>query len=205
MIALLLLCQTFLNWRQAFDYIAAIGTFSLIIALMLLLKYLYCVKNENNANDNSSGVCLALHLYQEIPNIAVILFDNEEKGKFGSKAMKSTFQNDPLYINKLFINFDTVGCKDILLLSEDDEASFFKKKSVYLGKPILNGHKYNIHTDFTSLTVNRRIGISTNNGDPNDENTLNHGPIHSAGDTTIDIEMMTIVEAFVKDVVIDYE
>jgi hypothetical protein len=48
-------------------------------------------KNKHNFNDNTSGVATVLSIIDglstnELKNVAFILFDNEEKGKKGSKA-----------------------------------------------------------------------------------------------------------------------
>ena len=194
----------FTKVRQLSSHYVGIVIVTAILTSLFLAGYSLFAPNKNNANDNSSGVCMVLHLYQEIPNIAVILFDNEEKGKFGSKAMKSAFQNDPRYKGKLFINFDTIGCRDILLLSQDNEAFYFEERSSYQGKQVLNGFENNKHTDYTSLPIGKRVGISTNNGNANKKRTRNHGPIHSVGDTTVDFEMMAVVEVFAKAVIVNH-
>lgn len=195
----------FANYQPVDPYYWLIVIVTVLFACTCWLKYMLFAPNKNNANDNSSGVCLALHLYRKNSKIAVILFDQEEKGRYGSKALRSVFQNNPYYKNKLFINLDTIGCRDILLLSQDNEATYFEEKSSYQGKPTLNGFENNKHTDYTSLPNGRRVGVSTNNGNADKKGTRNYGPIHSIGDTTVDFEMMTIVESFVEDVIEKYE
>lgn len=68
--------------------------------------------NQNNYNDNTSGVATVLSVIDnlgtdELQSVAFILFDNEEKGKKGSAAYfkdhKSAMQD------KFLINFDCVG------------------------------------------------------------------------------------------------
>ena len=77
--------------------------------------------------------------------------------------------------------------------------------SSYQNKQVLQGCEYNKHTDYTSLPIGRRVGISTNNGDPNDKNTLNHGPIHSVGDTTVDVEMIVTVEKLISEIIDNFQ
>ena len=68
--------------------------------------------NPKNYNDNTSGVATLLSIIEgldeaELQKVAFIFFDNEEKGKKGSKAYfedhKATMEE------KLLINFDCVG------------------------------------------------------------------------------------------------
>ena len=65
--------------------------------------------NPNNYNDNTSGVATVLSLMERIgtDKVAYILFDNEEKGKKGSKAYRNDHKE--MTENKLFVNFDCVG------------------------------------------------------------------------------------------------
>ena len=68
--------------------------------------------NPKNYNDNTSGVATLLSIIErldkeDLSRVAFIFFDNEEKGKKGSK---SYFTDHSDYMNdKLLINFDCVG------------------------------------------------------------------------------------------------
>lgn len=68
--------------------------------------------NPNTANDNTSGVCLLVSLLEtlrpeQLEKVAIVFFDNEEKGCVGSKAFrklhKAQTENRPIF------NFDCVA------------------------------------------------------------------------------------------------
>ena len=84
--------------------------------LMLLMRG---PANKHNANDNTSGVAAVLSLMASLPaeqreKAAFILFDNEEKGKLGSKAFAKAYPD--IASLKLFVNMDCVGMGDNLLV-----------------------------------------------------------------------------------------
>ncbi len=102
---------------------ANIITFELIFFFLYfgLFYLLYLAfKNKNNYNDNTSGSAVLLSLMaklinEERENAAFIFFDNEEKGKLGSKAYYKDHKD--FMEEKLVINFDCVGNgKNILVL-----------------------------------------------------------------------------------------
>ena len=69
-------------------------------------------QNKNNSNDNTSGVATVLEIMARLPKesygrVAFLLFDNEEKGKKGSKAYVLDHKEEMQ--SKLLINFDCVG------------------------------------------------------------------------------------------------
>lgn len=83
-------------------------------ALMLMLM-LAGPANPHTANDNTSGVLLVLLAMQRFKDklgIAYVLFDNEEKGLFGSQAF---IKAHPQAARRCLINFDCVGDGDTLL------------------------------------------------------------------------------------------
>lgn len=103
-----------------------LGSFAFIAAYFGILLFLnYGRSNQNNANDNTSGVAAVLQLAQRIPQeqrskCAFILFDNEERGKQGSKF----YARDHLqqqYMT-LLINLDCVGNGDHMLFICKDMA-----------------------------------------------------------------------------------
>ena len=68
--------------------------------------------NPKNYNDNTSGVATLLSIIEgaqadELSDVAFIFFDNEEKGKKGSKAYFA--DHKAMMEDKLLINFDCVG------------------------------------------------------------------------------------------------
>ncbi len=75
-------------------------------------------KNKNNYNDNTSGVATVLSIIdklsdEELRSVAFILFDNEEKGKKGSKAYSKDYKEQMQ--DRFLINFDCVGNGDNVL------------------------------------------------------------------------------------------
>ena len=88
-------------------------------------------ENKTNKNDNTSGVAAVLSIMAKNPkNAAYILFDNEEKGLLGSKALLKS--NKELWANKPLINFDCVGLGDnivIIAMEKAEKHSVFEKIS----------------------------------------------------------------------------
>lgn len=76
------------------------------IALFLLI---FCGKpNPNTANDNTSGVILLTELARNLPaDTALVFFDNEENGLFGSAFYKKKYRK--VVKNQLVINADCIG------------------------------------------------------------------------------------------------
>ncbi len=84
----------------------------------------FAFSNKNNYNDNTSGVATLLAIIdkmseEQLCGIAFIFFDNEEKGKKGSKAYFSDHKADMK--DKLVINFDCVGNgKNIVFIAKPE-------------------------------------------------------------------------------------
>lgn len=77
--------------------------------------------NKTNKNDNTSGVAAVLSIMSKNPKgAAYILFDNEEKGLLGSKALVKS--NKELWDNKPLINFDCVGLGDNIVIVAMEKA-----------------------------------------------------------------------------------
>ena len=84
-------------------------------AALVLLLMLAGPANPHTANDNTSGVLLVLFATQRLknkPGVAYVLFDNEEKGLFGSQAF---IKAHPQAARRFILNFDCVGDGDTLL------------------------------------------------------------------------------------------
>ena len=81
-------------------------------------------KNKNNYNDNTSGISTVLSIIdglskEELTDVAFILFDNEEKGKKGSKAYYKDHEEQMK--DKFLINFDCVGNgNNIIFIAQKD-------------------------------------------------------------------------------------
>lgn len=91
----------------------------LAVYFALLMLIMRGPANKHNANDNTSGVAAVLSLMASLPEeqrekAAFILFDNEEKGKLGSKAYAKEHQE--VATLKLFVNMDCVGNGDSILI-----------------------------------------------------------------------------------------
>lgn len=78
--------------------------------------------NPKNYNDNTSGVATLMELMQSTKgeDVAFIFFDNEEKGKKGSKAYFNDHKTD--MNKKLLINFDCVGNGETIVFIAKEEA-----------------------------------------------------------------------------------
>ena len=86
-------------------------TFIIVYYLIFFLMYRTFV-NKKNHNDNTSGVAVILSMIEKgspesLGGAAFILFDNEEKGKKGSKAYFRDHKAD--MEKKFLLNFDCVG------------------------------------------------------------------------------------------------
>lgn len=76
--------------------------------------------NKHTANDNTSGVITLCELYarltpEEKAKVALVFFDNEESGLFGSRLFKKKYQK--LMRRKLLVNFDCVSDGDNILIA----------------------------------------------------------------------------------------
>ncbi|MBQ7052294.1 MAG: M28 family peptidase [Clostridia bacterium] len=90
----------------------AAGFAGAALALFLMLAG---PANRHTANDNTSGVLLvllAMRCMKDRPDIAYVLFDNEEKGLFGSQAFMKAH---PQAARRFLLNLDCVGDGDTLL------------------------------------------------------------------------------------------
>lgn len=93
--------------------LAVIGGFA--GAMLVLMLMLAGPQNPHTANDNTSGaltVLLAMERLKDKPNVAFVLFDNEEKGLLGSAAF---IKRHPQAARRFLLNLDCVGDGDTLL------------------------------------------------------------------------------------------
>ena len=94
------------------------GIAFLVTYYVLLYLMINGFSNPHNANDNTSGVATVLTLWDGLTkdqrsDVAIILFDNEEKGKLGSKAYFKAHKD--MMEDKLLVNLDCVGNGDNVL------------------------------------------------------------------------------------------
>jgi len=92
--------------------------FELLLVLMIFLL-LAGPANPNNFNDNTSGTVTLIEILKKLSaeeraGVAVVFFDNEEKGLVGSHRFAKLHQRE--LAGKLVVNFDCVSDGDILLL-----------------------------------------------------------------------------------------
>ena len=122
--------------------------FSTLIYLLIYFGEFYltmfCFPNKNNKNDNTSGVATILSLVENNPNkdIAFILFDNEELGLLGSKALAKAKKE--VFSNKLVINLDCVANgKEVLLIAKDkaEKLPEYEKLKEY----VKTNENFNVH------------------------------------------------------------
>lgn len=121
-----------------------------LLLMVLVLYYVpwylmfFAFKNPKNHNDNTSGVSVVLSLAErledeQLKNVAFILFDNEEKGKKGSKAFFADHKEEMK--DRLVINFDCVGNGENFLFITMKEAEN-KKEYALLKERMQSGAGY---------------------------------------------------------------
>ena len=102
--------------KAAFDLEREMYFSVFLVVYYLLFYFMYFgFKNKHNHNDNTSGVAAVLSVFDSLTeeqraDYAFILFDNEEKGKKGSKAFFEDHKDEMK--EKLILNFDCVGNGD---------------------------------------------------------------------------------------------
>lgn len=94
-----------------------------VCLLFLVWWTMYGASNRHTVNDNTSGVITVLKIAQKLDiqlrdKVCFVLFDNEEKGLLGSKAMNKKYDVK----DKLVLNFDCV--------SDGDDLVFFPNKAL---------------------------------------------------------------------------
>ncbi len=98
--------------------------------------------NKTNKNDNTSGIATVLSIMSENPKgAAYILFDNEEKGLLGSKALLKS--NKEFWANKPLINFDCVGLGEnivIIAMERAEKHPVFEK----IADTVKGNNEYNV-------------------------------------------------------------
>ena len=114
----------FLVGTVIFNDVRAYALSFLVAYYGLFFGIMRTCKNKHNFNDNTSGVATVLSIIdglsnEELKNVAFILFDNEEKGKKGSKAYYKDHKNE-MY-NKFLLNFDCVANgNNVIFIAQKD-------------------------------------------------------------------------------------
>ena len=89
----------------------------LALLLPLLAIMFFGISNPHTTNDNTSGVLLVLRLMAQLkdrPDVAFVLFDNEETGLWGSQAFVKAH---PQAARRFLLNLYCVGDGETLLLT----------------------------------------------------------------------------------------
>ena len=104
----------------------------LVMFLMLAVMVVSMViKNKNNRNDNTSGVLSLLSMAGKIADdpelrrqCCLVFFDNEEWGLLGSSGFAGYCKKQGIDLKRTqVLNFDCVGCGDILMLASTHPTS----------------------------------------------------------------------------------
>ena len=120
--------------------------------------------NRHNRNDNTSGTAAVLALMEKLsgaPGVAFILFDDEEKGKKGSKAYAQ--YRPEVKSGQLVVNMDCVGNGSHFIVSVPDAARndprFMALSSALenIGAKIYSSGKANMNSDQKSF--DKGVGI----------------------------------------------
>lgn len=101
-----------LDWALISHRLLLLGVYTAVYFGMLYLLFMGPA-NKRNRNDNTSGTVAVLGLMERLgerPGVAYILFDDEEKGKKGSKAFAKA--HPEIKKNALIVNLDCVGNGD---------------------------------------------------------------------------------------------
>ena len=182
---------------------AAFAIIYLVIYFGSFFGIFRCGSNKTNKNDNTSGVATVLSIMANNPKgAAYILFDNEEQGLLGSKALLKS--NNEFWKNKPLINFDCVGNGNrfVIVAMENAEQHplFIRISNTVVG----NGdYKVKIFPKKGSITntdsKNFPCGFSVMACKKNKNGVLYTPYIHTKRDTVANSENISfLAEAFTK-------
>ncbi len=133
----------------------ALGSYEAFLGVFLVFYYaLYFLMfrgfpNKNNYNDNTSGVATVLSIIDRLDEserekVAFILFDNEEKGKKGSKAYFCDHKAEMK--DKFLVNFDCVGNGEniifIAMKAAENKAEYSTLKDIFTAESGFETHFY---------------------------------------------------------------
>ncbi len=148
-----------LNIYQLFNY--SINVFFLFLLAIILLLI---VPNKNNVNDNTSGIVSIMNIAKVLSeqnmqnDIFFVLADNEEKGLFGSFALKRYMKKRGFTKNKKCIAIESVD-------NGDENAILYNKKSGFQDEvynSFVNKTSYNIIKKRTDILMSDHIPFSPN-------------------------------------------
>lgn len=101
-----------------YGFLTFLGIYTPLVVLSLLWIY-FGPANQNNANDNTSGVVTLLEIARTMPEnqrhkVCFVLFDQEEKGLWGSRSYRRIHKDST--DRQLILNLDCVGDGDHIRL-----------------------------------------------------------------------------------------
>jgi len=111
-----------LDWALMSHRLLLLGVYTTVYYGLFYLMF-RGPANQRNRNDNTSGTAAVLNLAEalgEKTGVAYILFDDEEKGKKGSKAFAAA--HPEIKENALVVNLDCVGNGDTHIFCGTDAA-----------------------------------------------------------------------------------
>lgn len=171
----------------------------LVLAVYLAVYYALFVlllrgpANKRNRNDNTSGTAAVMELMRrngEKDGTAYILFDDEEKGKKGSRAFARA--NPAVKENALIVNLDCVGNGDTFIFSPSKKAEgnpLYQRLSEAAGRAGLDARffpagKAQMNSDHKSF--DQGVGVCACSYQP--KIGYYTGRIHTSGDTVAEPE-----------------
>ena len=206
---LFMLCVK-LDYTVVSNRLAPLAVFMVVYYALFFLIFRTFV-NRNNANDNTSGVACVLETMKKIPenlreNVLFVLFDDEEKGKKGSKAFfkahSETLSNLPV------INFDCVGFgrHPVFIVKEALEkteayAAFEKTYGTLENASIFSAKKARANSDQMSFPMG--TGVMT--CEKTKRGLLYVGRIHTRRDTVVDQENIRMLSDASAEFVLSME
>lgn len=179
------------------DYGAVSGRLALLGVYFLVYFGLFLLffkgrKNPHNANDNTSGVATVMEILLAVPEekrgkVAAILFDDEEKGKQGSKVFASAHQS--IKKSTRVVNFDCVGLGNHFVVIENKSFNLkdesFREAFGMLSEVIFrNGKKARANSDHHSFDQ----GITVLTCKKSSQGILYADRIHTPKDTEVSEE-----------------
>lgn len=137
----------------------------LLVYVALAMLFIRGPVNKRNKNDNTSGTAAVLTLTDKLAgdkNVAFILFDNEEKGKKGSRAYAAAHPG--VKQNTLIVNMDCVGNGDSFIAGasasalSDPHFSALKTALENAGGKLCPASKASMNSDHKSF--DKSVGIA---------------------------------------------
>ena len=148
--------------------------------------------NKNNANDNTSGIAAVFGVMKALSphnkeKAAFILFDDEERGKKGSKAYAKTHKD--INETKPVVNFDCVGFGTEFVVIEKEAfkgnalyEAFHKAYSKLAGGNVFSSKKAKANSDQMSFALGNAVMCCKRSK----KGILYTGRIHTSKDTVVD-------------------